>query len=120
MPTKLSNFLPISGVYKITCLANQRIYIGKSNNIRMRALEHVKHILSGKHSCKELISDFLSFGAEAFEHELLFECSESELLQRELETIITMLEQGHSLYNKLVNSRGWVLDGKFKGRLSND
>ena len=54
------------GIYKITCIKNNRIYIGRSINIDERLKKHKYSLRSGKHINKKLQADFNEYGEEAF------------------------------------------------------
>lgn len=66
---KLEKSETTSGVYKIECIANGKIYIGSSKHIETRIKEHFSE---GK-SCKGhwLHSDFLMYGNDGFRVEIL-------------------------------------------------
>jgi group I intron endonuclease len=97
----LSEIIPISGVYKITNTVNNRIYIGQSNYLYMRWCEHVKDLSTGKHSNKELYSDFLKYGMENFTVEVILTCSKEDLLILEHEYIEKYYFEGFDLYNNI-------------------
>jgi group I intron endonuclease len=59
------------GLYKITCLKNNKIYIGQSSNILSRLGKHVEKLENNKHDCLELQNDFNQFGKKSFLFEIL-------------------------------------------------
>lgn len=59
------------GLYKITCLKNNKIYIGESSNVLSRLGKHVSTLENNKHDCIELQKDFNKFGKEFFKFEAL-------------------------------------------------
>ena len=66
------NLIPInSGVYVITNTANGKIYVGSSRHVRQRIRHHRRNLELGVHSSKRMIDDFLLFGWEVFEHEIV-------------------------------------------------
>lgn len=73
------------GIYKITNLTNGKIYIGQSIHIERRFLEHKCY---GKTLCHESYSALHrainKYGWESFKCEILEECSESELNEKEI------------------------------------
>lgn len=109
--TKLSEFQPIAGVYKITCLINGRVYIGSSISLETRAREHVKELINNKHKTKELQADFIAHGINAFDFEILELCDKKALGEREFYHMRNYLRQGFDVYN-YVHGNGKV----FKNR----
>ena len=69
------------GIYKITNLLNGKIYIGKSLDIKRRWMEHKTPKANGN---DKLHKDIQQYGIENFKFEILEECSENELSQKEL------------------------------------
>nr|QWL15256.1 hypothetical protein [Ulva rigida] len=59
------------GLYKITCLKNDKIYIGESSNILSRLGKHVSTLETNNHDCIELQTDFNTFGKIFFKFEAL-------------------------------------------------
>lgn len=67
-----------SGIYKITCIINNKIYIGSSKNITHRKSCHK----TKRNNC--IISKAIfKYGWENFKFEILELCSEDKLLERE-------------------------------------
>ena len=69
--TKLSDFPKISGVYKITCIANNKFYIGSAISLRKRLKEHRNLLLLGKCHCSYLQNCFNKYGKDSLEVEFL-------------------------------------------------
>jgi hypothetical protein len=68
---KLNNKIP-SGVYMITCLINNKRYVGESNHPDRRRREHFYSFSYGDHiSNKNLRKDISEFGLTNFKFELL-------------------------------------------------
>ena len=61
----VSNFFN-PGLYKITCLTNQKIYIGESENVLSRLGRHVESLEKKRHDCVELQTDFNLYGKKYF------------------------------------------------------
>lgn len=71
-------------VYKITCLKNNRVYIGQTAQYDKRIKIHKRRLSNGKHESEELQKDYNRFGVNNFVFEILEECdSREQLLQRE-------------------------------------
>ena len=59
------------GLYKITCLKNNKIYIGQSSNVLSRLGRHSDNLENNRHDCIELQKDFNKFGKKFFKFENL-------------------------------------------------
>jgi predicted GIY-YIG superfamily endonuclease len=70
---KLFSNIPngISGIYKITCLENNKVYIGRSNDIKRRINNHFSGDPAHK---KHFIEDLQNFGRNSFMAEVLEIC----------------------------------------------
>lgn len=58
-------------IYMIKCRANNKVYIGKTNSIKKRCMQHVYGLRNGKHANKLLQKDYDQFGEDAFSFEVL-------------------------------------------------
>lgn len=93
----------VSGVYLIKNNLNGKCYVGSSSNIERRWSMH-KCPSSWKSSTNDLYKDFQQYGLENFSFEILEECANTDLFEREryyIETLKT-IETG---YNKLIPYR---------------
>src|ERR1700690_1310419 len=59
------------GVYKITNIANDKIYIGSSVNIEARKRSHFSDLKSGRHPNPYLQRSYNKYGADKFKHEVV-------------------------------------------------
>nr|YP_009184857.1 putative GIY-YIG homing endonuclease [Jenufa minuta]ALO63010.1 putative GIY-YIG homing endonuclease [Jenufa minuta] len=59
------------GLYKITCLKNNKIYIGISLNVLSRLGRHTDNLEKNRHDCFELQQDFNQFGKKSFTFEAI-------------------------------------------------
>lgn len=88
------------GIYKIINVKNNKIYIGKSIDIQRRWKEHVRHskdeFLRKKSPIHKAIN---KYGASSFKFEILEECKEEELNEREMFYI--------NLYNSRDKKKGY-------------
>lgn len=73
----------MTGIYKITCLANNQSYIGQSASIKKRWSEHRSLLKRGKHHNLYLQNAYNKYGKEAFTYEIIELCSQEELNERE-------------------------------------
>jgi group I intron endonuclease len=71
------------GIYKITCIPNGKIYIGSSIDVHRRWKLHKTHLNTGKHNNKYLLRAFQKYGKESFMWEVIEECSQDVLWERE-------------------------------------
>ena len=71
----------MTGIYKITNLVNNKVYIGASKNVEKRWSEHRRSVKSPIHS------DLEALGEENFKFEVLLECPETMLTQWERDMI---------------------------------
>lgn len=72
-----------SGIYKIVCTKNNKVYIGSSANLLKRFQTHIRHLVSGKHRNPHLQSAFTLYGIDYFEIEILEFCSVEQLIIKE-------------------------------------
>ena len=61
-----------SGLYKITCVSNQKIYIGQAVNILHRLERHAEKLENGEHESIALLEDYKRYGYKQFSFEALF------------------------------------------------
>ena len=73
----------ITGIYKIICLSNNKIYIGSSNDIFKRWNEHIWELNNHKHDNKHLQDAWNKYGEENFKFEIIEECNKDIKLKRE-------------------------------------
>lgn len=72
-----------SGIYKITNIINNKLYIGQAKNIHLRWLEHKCRLRNNYADNSYLQNAWNKYGENAFSFEVLEECSISELNNRE-------------------------------------
>ncbi len=60
-----------SGIYKITCTANKRFYIGSAVNLHVRRYDHYNTLKRNVHKNPHLQRAFNKYGIEAFTFEVL-------------------------------------------------
>lgn len=83
------------GIYKITNLLNGKIYIGQSIHIEKRWKEHCQN------SSKSLIGQAIQkYGKENFSFQILEECNENQLLEKESKYILqydSLVPKGYNI-----------------------
>lgn len=62
----------IEGIYKITCKENQKVYIGKSVNIKVRWCRHRYDLRDGIHWNKQMQQDYNKYGLAGFKFEIVW------------------------------------------------
>lgn len=67
------------GIYKITCLPSQFIYVGQSINIENRWKQHLNELRNNKHNNEGLQEDFLKYGEVNFNFEVIAKCEPEAL-----------------------------------------
>jgi group I intron endonuclease len=72
-----------SGVYKITCTANRRFYIGSAINLCRRQYEHWRHLQQNKHVNLHMQRAWKKYGEQAFTFEVLEQVLPMSLTARE-------------------------------------
>lgn len=88
---KLSEFKNISGIYKITCTANGKFYIGSAKDIRHRLARHKSDLGRNVHHNTLLQRAVNKYGKDMFEFEILEFVDDTEsLLQREQHYLDTL------------------------------
>jgi group I intron endonuclease len=69
-----------SGVYQIRCVANDKIYIGSSVDLRNRWAFHCRDLRFGRHSNRYLQAAWDDYGSDAFDFTIIEYVSKEELL----------------------------------------
>lgn len=93
-------FKKVTGIYRITNIQNNKVYIGSSKSIYSRWSAHRYSLRSGTHFSTHLQSAWSKYGEESFQFELIEECQEEELISREEHHIVSNLANNRSFgYN---------------------
>lgn len=74
----------IVGIYKIECIANNKVYIGQSINIKKRLYDHKTRLRKGTHKNKHLQNAWNKYGEDNFTFETLIQCDKDELDDKEI------------------------------------
>ncbi len=69
--TTMNTIPSTSGIYKITCTANKRIYIGSALNLRKRKGEHFNGLRNNRHSNPHMQRAWNKYGEQTFIFEVL-------------------------------------------------
>lgn len=76
----------VSGIYKIECLQNNKVYIGQSHNIYVRWLVHKSKLKTNSHSNFLLQQDYNKYGENNFKFSIL-EIADNNLIDLETKWI---------------------------------
>lgn len=97
----------MKGIYKITCLSNNKVYIGQSVMLNKRLNSHFSHLRRGVHHNEHLQKAFNKYGEENFSIEILAECSKSELDNLEKQFILAYKSTNHKYgFNMMDGGQG--------------
>lgn len=75
---------PIIGIYKITNTNNGKVYVGQSNDVIDRFRHHKSELNHQRHKNVILQNSWNLHGEKAFKFEIIEECSEDKLDEREI------------------------------------
>ncbi|HNC56693.1 MAG TPA: aminoacyl-tRNA hydrolase [Leptospiraceae bacterium] len=101
----------VVGIYKITNISNNKIYIGKSVNIWKRWSAHKLKLSKNLHSNTHLQASYNKYGLENFICEILEVCSEESLNDREMFWISKLNSRDKNIgYNKVQGGTGGKLN----------
>lgn len=74
--------LPVSGIYKITNLLNGKVYVGQSQNVFERKIQHFTALRNGNHENREMQKDW-NKNNHGFRWDVIEFCPIVELNSRE-------------------------------------
>lgn len=104
------NTLPhASGIYKIICLANGRIYIGSAVDLYARWRKHVSALRSNIHHNPHLQNAWNKYKEPAFRYEIIEFCERATLLIREQYYLDTLAPFAPSGFNIALGARSAML-----------
>lgn len=79
--------LSSSGIYKIVCIKNKKVYIGSSVDLKKRKREHFSSLRNKTHFNSYLQNCFNTYGEQSFVFEIVLYCEKAFLLLNEEEQI---------------------------------
>lgn len=71
------------GVYKIVCSITNKCYVGSSKNIRVRWVEHQRHLNRNTHPNPKLQRAWNKYGADNFQLKVIYRCDEATAIRLE-------------------------------------
>lgn len=89
----------ICGVYKITNIANCKIYVGSSKDIENRWKQHMDALTKKEHANTHLQNAWNKYGCQSFKFEIIEECDPSVQFEREQFYLNTLNPFGDHGYN---------------------
>ena len=106
-----------SGIYRIRNLYNNHFYIGSSNNLYKRFIDHKTALDKGTHHSIYLQRAFNKYGSAQFIMEVLFLCKKEYLLYYE-QQLIYELHPSYNMNPLAASNRGykWTEESRAKAR----
>lgn len=93
-----------SGIYTISCLKNEKYYIGESKNVTARLCAHKNKLRRNIHENRELQSDFNKYGEQFFLFQkLIFGNGVDKNTRLQLENLILLTLKPQNRYNIYIN-----------------
>lgn len=74
-------------IYKIKNTINDKVYIGRTNDLKRRRREHLTNLRNNKHYNRHLQYSFNKYGETNFKFIILEKCKDDEVGQREIDYI---------------------------------
>lgn len=94
-----------SGIYKITCTATSKFYIGSAVNLMQRKGTHFYYLRQGKHPNIHLQNSYNKYGEKYFVFEVIERCELGQLIQQE-QHYIDSLKPKFNIRKKAENNFG--------------
>lgn len=107
----------ISGIYRIRNLVNNKFYIGSSNNLYKRYIQHKVALERNEHHSKYLQNSYNKYGSFQFIMEVLFLCKQEFLLYYE-QLLIHELQPTYNMNKKAASNRGYKWSKESRKKLS--
>jgi group I intron endonuclease len=93
----------ICGIYKITNIATNEIYIGQSYNFYLRKYEHLRRMRNHTHFNKYLQKAYNEYGEENFKFEIILICERTELTYYE-QKLVDLYNPDYNICKECVDS----------------
>lgn len=111
----------LSGIYKITCSINGKVYVGSAVNIRQRWSGHISDLRNNKNRCKKLQNAWNAHGEAAFQFSVLELVEQKErLIEREQFWIdeLKVVQNGYNIAPKAGSTIGYKASEETRKKLS--
>jgi len=110
----------MTGIYKIECIINHKVYIGQSKNIKDRWKGHIKELDLNKHINNHLQYAWNKYGKENFKFEILELCSQKDLNNKEIYWLNYYGgKDSNNTFNIVEAGKGGAGDENWKTKISN-
>lgn len=107
------------GVYRITCTANNKIYIGSTSNLRKRQHDHFADMRRGAHSNRHMQSAWNKYGEQSFCFEVLEYVMPWSRVDREQYWLDSLKPYDHAIgFNVAIRARGDKLSAEHRANIS--
>lgn len=111
------------GIYKITNLKNNKVYIGSSQDLKARLRCHRHQLKKNIHGNTHLQYSYNKYGVEAFRFEIIEITNKNDLIEREIFWIKLYncldRDKGYNKASNIINSAGNKWSEESKRKLSN-
>lgn len=101
------NLRNFSGIYKITCIVNNKFYIGSAVDFYRRLHTHSSHLKNNKHDNRYLQAAWNKYGKDSFIFETLKFCKKEDLIKTE-QWFIDNLKPDYNLSPTAGSNIGYV------------
>jgi group I intron endonuclease len=108
-----------SGIYKITNIINNKIYIGSAVNFIKRKQYHIRMIKNKKHCNKHLEKSFLKYGLENFKFEIIEIVENKNLLLEREQFYLDLLKPQYNICKVAGSKAGFKVTDITKNKMSN-
>jgi group I intron endonuclease len=107
----MSSTIPnASGIYRIVCTVNSRIYVGSTKNLRKRQSDHFNQLRSKTHGNQKLQRAFDKYGEQCFLFEIIELVLPPFLLEREQYWLELIKPWGNNGFNIARSAHSFYLD----------
>jgi len=108
----------ITGIYKITNIVNNKVYIGSSINVKKRCNQHFRMLKNSNHHSSKLQNAYNRYGKESFIFEIIEECDKNVITDRE-QYWLDKLDSYNNGYNCTLNVEKTMLGKKHSDESKN-
>lgn len=105
----MSSLPRTSGIYRILCTANGKIYIGSTSNFERRWKQHCHNLKLGKHPNPHLQRAYIRYGDSAFVFDVLEVCEQTLVIEREQYYLDTLKPFRGSGFNIALDAKSPML-----------